>query len=276
MLTDQEKKELEALRAKADKLTDEEKAKLEALIQKEKAGADDGDKTYSEAYVKSLREENAKYRTKARDAESKLAKFDSIDPEEYARLKEAEKLKEQDKLKAEGEWDKLREQMVDEHGKELGKKDTEIQTLKGQIDSLNKEVEKTILSHEIAVQATVAKAINPQLVEMVALGQCRVDLTDDGKRVIRVLDAAGNERMDLKTGKSFSIAQLMGEMRESEATAHLFYGAATGANSNTVRFDGKSVANPWKKESLNLTLQGRILKENPTLAARLKEEAGIA
>lgn len=275
MLTDQEKKELEALRAKADK-SDEENARLEALMQKEKAEANDDEKTYSEDYVKRLREENAKYRTKARDAESKLAKLENIDPDEYARLKELEKQKEQDKLKAEGEWDKLREQLVSEHAIELGKKDADIQTLKAQIESLNKEFEKTILSHEIAVQATVAKAINPQLVEMVALTQCRVDLTDDEKRVIRVLDAAGNERMDLKTGKPFSIAQLMGEMRESEATAHLFYGANTGANSNTVRFDGKSVANPWKKESLNLTLQGRILKENPALAARLKEEAEVA
>jgi len=28
--------------------------------------------------------------------------------------------------------------------------------------------------------------------------------------------------------------------------------------------------NPWAKETLNLTEQARILKENPTLAAKLK------
>lgn len=33
--------------------------------------------------------------------------------------------------------------------------------------------------------------------------------------------------------------------------------------------------NPWKKESLNLTEQGRILKEDPKLAERLKSEAGV-
>ena len=33
--------------------------------------------------------------------------------------------------------------------------------------------------------------------------------------------------------------------------------------------------NPWKKESSNLTEQGRILKEDPKLAERLKSEAGV-
>lgn len=33
--------------------------------------------------------------------------------------------------------------------------------------------------------------------------------------------------------------------------------------------------NPWKKETLNLTLQGKILKEKPELAAKLRAEAGI-
>lgn len=35
-------------------------------------------------------------------------------------------------------------------------------------------------------------------------------------------------------------------------------------------YDGK---NPWKKESFNLTLQGKILKEDPQLADRLKAAA---
>jgi hypothetical protein len=278
-MTDEEKKELEALRAKAEKdLTDDEKAKLEALVKMEKAEAaktKGDDKTYSESYVKSLREENAKYRTKARDAEKKLGTFDNIDPEEYQRLKDLEKEAQDNKLKAEGEWDTLRQQLIDDHGKELGNKDEEIDTLKTQVGSFQKELDNTILSHEIAVQATVAKAINPQLVEMVAMSKARVELLEDGKRVIRVLDASGNDRKDFKTGEPLTVAQLMTEMKEDEPTAHLFYGANPGAGSNTVKFDGKSVQNPWKKETFNLTLQGNILKQNPALANRLKEEAGI-
>jgi hypothetical protein len=34
-------------------------------------------------------------------------------------------------------------------------------------------------------------------------------------------------------------------------------------------------ANPWKKETWNLTMQGKILREDPAKATRMKAEAGI-
>lgn len=39
--------------------------------------------------------------------------------------------------------------------------------------------------------------------------------------------------------------------------------------------EGDSGKNPWKKETRNLTEQGRITREDPALAARLKKEAGL-
>ena len=38
---------------------------------------------------------------------------------------------------------------------------------------------------------------------------------------------------------------------------------------------GNPEVNPWKKETWNLTLQGKILKEDPAKATRMKAEAGI-
>ncbi len=38
---------------------------------------------------------------------------------------------------------------------------------------------------------------------------------------------------------------------------------------------GNGQVNPWKKETINLTEQGRILRENPDLAKQLKVAAGI-
>ena len=38
---------------------------------------------------------------------------------------------------------------------------------------------------------------------------------------------------------------------------------------------GTGEVNPWKKESWNLTQQGRLLKEDPAKATRMKAEAGI-
>ncbi|NGP45977.1 DUF4355 domain-containing protein [Bacillaceae bacterium SIJ1] len=37
----------------------------------------------------------------------------------------------------------------------------------------------------------------------------------------------------------------------------------------------KGTYNPWKKETRNLTEQGRILRENPELAQKLKTQAGV-
>jgi len=37
---------------------------------------------------------------------------------------------------------------------------------------------------------------------------------------------------------------------------------------------GTGEVNPWKKETWNLTLQGKILKEDPAKATRMKAEAG--
>jgi len=38
---------------------------------------------------------------------------------------------------------------------------------------------------------------------------------------------------------------------------------------------GTGEVNPWKPETFNLTLQGKILKEDPAKATRMKAEAGI-
>jgi len=38
---------------------------------------------------------------------------------------------------------------------------------------------------------------------------------------------------------------------------------------------GNPEANPWKKETWNLTQQGKILREDPAKATRMKAEAGV-
>jgi hypothetical protein len=38
---------------------------------------------------------------------------------------------------------------------------------------------------------------------------------------------------------------------------------------------GTGEVNPWKKDSWNLTMQGKILKEDPAKATRMKAEAGV-
>jgi hypothetical protein len=276
MLTEQEKAKLEALLAKGSSLSDTEKAELEAL----QAKAGEGDKggegeTFSKAYVEQLRKENAKYRTRASEADTKLAQYDGIDPEEYKKLKDAQKKAQDAELAKQGEWDKLRTQLITEHGKEVEKKDKEIKALKDQHAQLEAELESTIMGHEIAVQASVAKAINPTLVEMVVKTMAKPVKLESGQRVIRVLDADGTERIDAKTGKPLTVAQLIEELKLTDQYAHLFEGATSGPGSKTISFGGSNIKNPWKSDSFNLTLQGEITKQNPEMAKRLKAEAGV-
>lgn len=272
-MTEAEKRELEALKAKSD-LTEDEKARLAALEAKAKEGEGD-DESFSKAYVEQLRKENAKYRTRAKEADEKLAGYDGIDPAKYREMEDAAKKAEEGKLKSEGEWDKLRQNMVTAHEGELRKKDDVITQQDNKIKQLEAEIGKTILSHEIAVEASVAEAINPKLVEMVVEQKTKIEVDENGNRVITVLDTEGNPAIDLKTGKPQTIAGLLKEMKGSTEYAHLFKGGSTGAGSGTESFGGKSIKNPWKADSRNLTLQGQIVSENPDQARRLISEAGL-
>ncbi len=57
---------------------------------------------------------------------------------------------------------------------------------------------------------------------------------------------------------------------------HLFV-SSTGSGANgSGELGGKGTGiNPWVKESMNLTKQGEILNDNPTLAKQLAGEAGV-
>lgn len=50
-------------------------------------------------------------------------------------------------------------------------------------------------------------------------------------------------------------------------------GATGSGSSPATGSSGAAVVNPWKKETRNLTEQGRIFKENPVLAEKLKAAA---
>lgn len=50
-------------------------------------------------------------------------------------------------------------------------------------------------------------------------------------------------------------------------------GTKIGGGSNPAGGAGGGQANPWKKETFNLTMQGKIMQENPALAESLKAEA---
>lgn len=100
---------------------------------------------------------------------------------------------------------------------------------------------------------TAAKAKNPKAVKAL-LDMAKVKL--DGEQLLGLDD-------QLK------------ELQKSDA--YLFGSSESpqvGGGSNPPGAGGGE-ANPWKPETFNLTNQAKILQENPSLAARLKQEAGV-
>jgi hypothetical protein len=98
----------------------------------------------------------------------------------------------------------------------------------------------------------------------------------DGKVVVDVIDANGNPRIKDHTGAPFTVADLVAEIRESKAS--LFkpddkrgLGVQPGNNATV----NTGVANPWVKETYNLTQQMLLENTKPDLAKQLKAAAGV-
>lgn len=239
------------------------------------SGGNPDDKTYTEGYVKTLRDENAKWRTKLRETEERLAKFDGIDPEAIKTLLQEKEDAEKKKLEEKGEWDKLKEQMVQAHKDDAAKLQGAIDGLKAQLAGEADSHKKTILKYAVTQEAALAKAINPRVVELILSQEAVVEFPEGGgDAMVKFKKADGTVRLNLKTGEPMSVKERLEEMKQSEEYAMLFEGARQGGGSRTTG-SGKGTVNPWAKDTLNLTEQGRIVKENPALAKQLAGEAGV-
>lgn len=101
-------------------------------------------------------------------------------------------------------------------------------------------------------------------------------LEDDGR--VGAKKADGQPLYSAKTGEVLTLDEYVAELPEK--AAHLFApstggGGNPGGNGNQRRPPGTPAINPWKKETSNLTEQGRIFRTNPDLAKRLAAEAGV-
>lgn len=240
-------------------------------------GGEPADKTYTEAYVKRLREEAAENRVKAKALAEQMEAFkatiDGVDIEEYRRLKDEAKKVEVEKVKDSKEWEKVKEQLLQSHTKEIADREAKATEIAGRAKSLEDELSRTILGHQITVEAAVARCLNPRLVEMALAQEAKVELLEDGRRIVKLYGPDGEPQI-MSNGEPKTIRQRLAEMKQDEAYAMLFEGTTRGAGSTTV-VNGRKVTNPWKMETRNLTEQAKIYRENPELAKKLAAEAGV-
>lgn len=127
----------------------------------------------------------------------------------------------------------------------------QIQELKAKNEDWARKYKETQINTAIKLAAKDAK--DPEDV-LVFLDKSKLELNEDGS--VKGLDEALE---GLRASKPY----LFDEGPKLKGRTPIMTG-------NTVEHTGK---NPWSKESFNLTEQARIMKENPELAQKLKEQA---
>ncbi|MCR4398940.1 MAG: DUF4355 domain-containing protein [Firmicutes bacterium] len=128
-----------------------------------------------------------------------------------------------------------------------------------------KKLKESQMSEAEKLQAKIAEYERRLLEKEREAAEARVETLK-----MKVLDEMGLPKA--WAGRIFGTTE--DEIRKDADELKKLLGAAgkpLGAGTNP---PAKSDVNPWKKETFNLTMQAKILRENPALAARLKAEAG--
>lgn len=170
-----------------------------------------------------------KERKEAREASKQVKAWQALGktPDEIHALLDAQRKAEEASAEKNGEWDKLKAQMLEQHQRE-----------RDQLEAKSRAKDAAIERHLIDAQATAAIASAkgvPALLLPHVKAAARV-VEEDGEYVVRVVDDKGNPRVNGK-GDYLSIADLVSEMRQSEV-----FGRAFDAEGRTGGGAGSSTA----------------------------------
>jgi hypothetical protein len=203
------------------------------------------------------------------DLQAKLDKSASEHADEVDQLKKLI----DEKGDARTSFEKLKQDMEKSHAKQLADKDAEVSDLR---DSLQKHLVESAAVQAITEAKGKVKPLLPTVMGMLKL------VNADGDYVVRVTDKDGDPRGDGKGGY-LDIKGLISELRDDSDYAPLFESSGISGSGATGRTNAPGggagstppgIKNPWSPQHRNLTEQMRITKENPTLAAKLQQQAG--
>lgn len=193
------------------------------------------------------KEDNRTLRRKADEAADKLADIpDDFTLDEWNRLKDSGEGKVEERLKEQ------RERLQAQHQKEVERLREENQSLSGR---LQKNVAERALDEAIdkaGVDPKFRKAVK-------ALHNASLKIEGEGDEVQVLLG-------DLPVSDALQAFVASDEGKHFVAPPS--GGGAPGSNGG-----GGGERNPWSKEHFNLSEQGRILREDPAKAERLKQQA---
>lgn len=159
------------------------------------------------------------------DLEKKVKRWEELGktPEEIDELIAKANLNEEEKLKSAGQWDRLKAQLIDGHAQELKKKDLVI----AERDRAVTAMRSTLEHHLIDAQATAAIADQkgtPDLLLPIVQRQIKV-IEKDGKYDLQVVDKAGEQRFNAKTGDPLTVIELVTELKGHDKYGRAFEGS---------------------------------------------------
>jgi hypothetical protein len=166
-----------------------------------------------------------KERTTARELDKQTKQWKSLGktPDEISALIAAQAQAESDKLAKAGEWDKLRAQMNEKHAQDIA-------VVTDKVAAKDKALAKYLVDSAAVSAIAAAKGAHELLLPHVRNAVKVIE--ENGDYTVRVVDAAGNPRVDGK-GAYLSITDLVSEMRQSPVYGRAFESSgATGGGAS--------------------------------------------
>ncbi len=190
---------------------------------------------------------------------------DDFDPEEYQTLRKAKQKAEEDRAKAEGNWEKLKNSLVEQHQKE-------VQSLQGKLSQQQTAVETYLIDAQVKAALSDAGA-NVHLMENIVKNSVRA-VAENGAYKVVVVDEKGDPRIGSSDGSFMTIPQLVKELSERSEFAPAFSGTgATGTGSGGQR--GKVGSGTKKVSEMNNAEKAALISEIGAEAYHNRRRAGM-
>ena len=154
---------------------------------------------------------------------------------------------------------------------DIAERDTQLEQLKaaaGSNEELKKQIETLQAENKKAAEEWQAKVAQMQL-DFAIERALTAAKAKNPKAVKALIDL---EKVKLDGDKLLGLDDQLKEIQKSDP--YLFGETQIGGGTNPPGA-GNPEVNPWKKETWNLTMQGKILREDPAKATRMKAEAGV-
>ena len=195
-------------------------------------------------------------------------RFEGIDPDEVRKLAEQKaRLEEERQLKA-GELDKVVENRIKGLRSDWEK---QVATLTSEREALNARLTAIQIDQGVITAAT-KRGLRPTAI---------TDITSRARSVFKLVNGAPRafevDGQAVRYGRDGVTPMTLEEWVDTQVSEapHLFETNAGGGAASTGSGGAaqRSVKNPFRKETWNLTEQMKLLKSDPALAARLKAAA---